>query len=86
MHPSIVLTINHKPTIDALNAHAGVIASKHRTSSNEFYKRFAKFVELFERSDYDEGYLEGNPTDVAQAYWSFLNCIKNEAARLDAMP
>ncbi|KAF8246111.1 hypothetical protein K440DRAFT_500655, partial [Wilcoxina mikolae CBS 423.85] len=70
--PETVQRITHKETIDVLNTHAAVIASKHKTGSDEFYKRFAKFVELFEKSDYDEGYLEGNLTDVTRAYWSFL--------------
>ena len=72
----------HKETIDVLNTHAGIIASKHKTGSDEFYKRFAKFIELFEESDRDEGYLEGNFTDVTRAYWAFLNCIKDEVTRV----
>jgi len=68
-----------------LNTHAGVVASKHKTGSDEFYKQFAKFIELFEESDYDEGYLERNLTDVTQAYWSFPNCIEDEVTRVDAI-
>jgi hypothetical protein len=67
-----------------LNTHAGVIASQHKTGSDEFYKRFAEFIELFEVSGRDEGYLEGSLTDVTRAYWAFLNCIKDEVARVDA--
>ena len=74
----------HKETIDVLNTHVVVIASKHKTSSDEFFKRFAKFIELFDESDRDEGYLEGNSTDVTRAYWGFLNCIKDEVVRVDA--
>jgi len=65
----------HQPTIKVLNRHA---ASNHEVGGDEFYKRFAKFVELFKESDYDDGYLEGNLTDVTRAYWSFLNCIIDE--------
>ena len=66
-----------------MNYHAGVIACKRKTGSNEFYKQFAKFVELFEEPDYDKGPQRGW-TVVTQAYWSFLNCIKDEVRRVDA--
>lgn len=72
---------NHR----GLNTHAGVVASKHKTGSDESYKRFAKFVGLFEQSNYDEGYLEGNLTNLTQAYLSFLNCIEDEVTRVDAL-
>ena len=71
-------------TIDVLNTHTGVIASKHETSSYEFYKRFETFIELFEESGRDEGYWEESLTDVARVYWAFLNCIKDEVTRVDA--
>jgi hypothetical protein len=67
-----------------MNTHAGVIASKHKTGSDEFYARFAKFIKLFVESDLDECYLEGSSTDVTRAYWAFLNCIKDEVTRVDA--
>lgn len=67
-----------------MNTHAGVIASKHKTGSGEFYKRSETFIELFEESSRDEGYSEGSLTDVARAYRAFLNCIKDEVPRVDA--
>lgn len=66
--------------------HAKIAASNHQTGSDEFYTRFAKFVQLLEESDYDESYLEGgNLTDVTQAYRAFLECIKDEVKRVDAV-
>jgi len=67
-----------------LNTHAGITASKHKTGSVEFYKRFANFIQLFEESGRYQGYLEGKPTDVTRAYWAFLDCTKVEVARVDA--
>jgi len=44
-------------------------------------------VKLFKQSGegYEEGYLDGRPTDVTRAYWAFLNCIKDEVIRVDAV-
>jgi hypothetical protein len=77
----------HKETIDVLNTHAGVVASKHNTGSDKFYRLSTEFVKAFEKSGegYEEGYLDGNPTDVTRAYWAFLNCIKDEVTRADAV-
>jgi len=71
---------HHQPTIDILNVHAGVIASKHKAGSDKFYRLFAQFVKFFKEygDDYQVGYLDGNPTDVTRAYWTFLRRIKGE--------
>ncbi|KAA8893516.1 hypothetical protein FN846DRAFT_1025664 [Sphaerosporella brunnea] len=76
----------HKETITVLNTHAGVVASKHKTGSDKFYKLFAEFVNLFKESGegYEQGYLDGNPTDVTHAYWAFVNCINDEVTRVEA--
>lgn len=68
-----------------MNVHAGVISSKHKIASENFYTLFAEFVHLFKESGegYDEGYLDGKPTDVTRAYWAFMNCIKSEVTRVD---
>ncbi|KAA8908829.1 hypothetical protein FN846DRAFT_944352 [Sphaerosporella brunnea] len=83
--PHIVQSIEHKETINVLNTHAGVVASEYKTGSDKFYKLFAEFVNLFKESGegYEEGYLNGNPTDVTHAYWAFVNCIKDEVTRVD---
>jgi hypothetical protein len=77
----------HQPTIDVMNTHAAVIASNHKTGSDKFYTLFAEFVKLFKESGdgLEEGYLDGNPTDVTRAYWAFVNCIKDEVTRVDAV-
>ncbi|KAA8893635.1 hypothetical protein FN846DRAFT_923541 [Sphaerosporella brunnea] len=86
MSPGDVQMLKHKETINVLNTHAGVVASKHKTGSDKFYKLFAEFVNLFKESGegYEEGYLNGNPTDVTHAYWAFVNCIKDEVTRVEA--
>ncbi|KAF8458269.1 hypothetical protein BDZ91DRAFT_743376 [Kalaharituber pfeilii] len=61
--------LGHKPTLNILNMQSGIIASKHRVGSEEFQARFA---ELFEASDHDGGYLDGNAIDLTRTYWSFL--------------
>jgi hypothetical protein len=80
---SRLICSDHKETIDVLNTHAGVIASKYKIGSDEFYTRFAEFVKLFKESDYDDSYLDGNPTGVTRAYWGFLNCIRDEVTRVE---
>jgi hypothetical protein len=79
---------DHKPTTDVLNTHAGVIASQYKTGSDRFYALFSEFVKLFEETGegYGKGYLDENVTNnVAQAYWAFVNCMKTEVARAEAV-
>jgi len=52
----------HSETITILNHYASVTASNRHAGSEEFCKRYAKFIEPFEESDYDDGYLQGIPT------------------------
>lgn len=68
-----------------MKVHAGVISSKHKIGSEKFYTLLSEFVNLFKESGegYDEGYLDGKPTDVTRAYRAFMNCIKSEATRVD---
>jgi len=84
--PQIVQKISHQPTIDIMNAHAKIAASNVKAGSEEFYKRFASFVKLFEESGegYEEGYLVGSPTDVTAAYWAVWRCLKDEVTTIDA--
>ncbi|KAF8426954.1 hypothetical protein EV426DRAFT_686449 [Tirmania nivea] len=81
--PETVQLIPHRKALHVLNKHATVIASKYETGSVEFYKLFARFVELYVESDYDDYLVDGNPTDVTRAYWSFLLCYKDEVTRVD---
>ncbi|RPA91662.1 hypothetical protein L873DRAFT_1713016 [Choiromyces venosus 120613-1] len=75
MHPSDVKKITHKETIDILNLHAGVRADNDKTGTDEFYKRFADFIQAFKRSDPKVNYLIGESTNVTRAaYWSLLKC------------
>ncbi|KAF8462298.1 hypothetical protein BDZ91DRAFT_734939 [Kalaharituber pfeilii] len=83
--PEKVQKTSHQPTVGVLNAHAGVIASKHKTGSDRFCTLFAKFVRRFKESDCDEGYLDGNAKDVTRAYRAFLNCIKSEFTSVEAV-
>jgi len=72
----------HQPTINVLNRHAKIVSSKHEAGSDKFYTLFAEFVRLLEASEFDQGYLDGNDTDVTRAYWAFLNCINDEVTRV----
>lgn len=33
---------------------------------------------------YEEGYLDGNPTDVTRAYCEFVSCIRDKITRVEA--
>ena len=48
-----------------------------------FRKLFRNFVELFEKSGYEETYLDGEPTEVTDAYKEFLGCIKDEVTEVE---
>lgn len=68
----------HPETIDLLNRHATVIASSQKRGSDTFYENFAEFIDLFKKSNYDEGFLGGRPTAVTAAYWMFVKSCQDE--------
>ena len=74
----------HKPTLNLMNLHAKIAASKHECGSKKFTKLFEKFIEPLKKSQFDHGYLEGDATDLSRAYWAFLYCIKDEVTATEA--
>ena len=85
LRPGSTLTCaDHPPTINLLNAHAGVTASKHKIASDKYYENFAEFVKLFKESELDDSYLDnGMTTSVTRTYWTFLRCEKDGVRRVD---
>ena len=74
---------DHKPTLNALNAHAGVISSKFEEGSGGFYAKFAEFIKLL-KSQTSTTYLgDGVRTSVTRAYLSFLQALKDEVRRVE---
>ena len=73
----------HQETIDVLNIYAETITSASKVGSDMFRKLFRNFVELFEKSGYEETYLDGEPTEVTDAYKEFLGCIKDEVTEVE---
>jgi len=67
-------------TLAILNLHARVLASYKQTGSPRFYSLFNDFIRLFTESGVgcDERYLDGSPTEVADAYRAFIKCIETE--------
>ncbi|PWW80032.1 hypothetical protein C7212DRAFT_361502 [Tuber magnatum] len=92
LHPTDVMKIipalrltspAHKETIEILNLHAGVKAHKYKTGTDEFYRRFAIFIQAFKRSDPRVNYLnEGFMNATCAAYWSLRECEKYEECKL----
>ncbi|PWW80017.1 hypothetical protein C7212DRAFT_341178 [Tuber magnatum] len=83
LHPTDVMKITHKETIEILNLHAGVKAHKYETGTDEFYRRFAVFIHAFKRSDPRVNYLnEGVMNATCAAYWSLRECEKYEDCKL----
>ncbi|PWW75789.1 hypothetical protein C7212DRAFT_324280, partial [Tuber magnatum] len=79
LHPFDVMKITHKETIEILNLHAGVAAHKYKTGTDEFYRRFAIFIQAFKRLDPRVNYLnEGFMNATCAAYWSLRECQKYE--------
>ncbi|RPA92050.1 hypothetical protein L873DRAFT_1794517 [Choiromyces venosus 120613-1] len=72
----LLMPCSHRETINILNIHAGVRADSHKTGTDEFYQKFAEFIQLFERSGCDESYLTARSqcADIARAYWLLLGC------------
>ncbi|PUU74465.1 hypothetical protein B9Z19DRAFT_1110612 [Tuber borchii] len=79
--PPVVESFTHPETIDLLNKYATVIASKKQYGSNTFYENFAAFIDLFKKSNYDEGFLWGEPTAVTSAYWVFVKSCEDEVQK-----
>lgn len=51
LDPARVLLIGYKPTIDAWNAHAAVIASNRKIGSSQFYDKFGGFLKTLEKEN-----------------------------------
>ncbi|PUU75122.1 hypothetical protein B9Z19DRAFT_1054640 [Tuber borchii] len=75
-HPQIVWSITHPETLHVLNTHATIKADTSQEVTPKFYELFDHFVREFEESEFDPGYLEGNPTLVTKAYGEFLRCYE----------
>ena len=69
---------DHSPTIAVLDRYATVVSSNRMVATPGFYRKFAKFVRLFEDSGYKEDYLEGTSTDVTKAYYELTQCMRTE--------
>ncbi|PUU79212.1 hypothetical protein B9Z19DRAFT_911862, partial [Tuber borchii] len=70
--PQVVQVLTHPETINLLNCHAAVRASNFKNGSDKFYKLFKEFVEVFEDSDYNQGYLSDETKSVTKAYQAFF--------------
>lgn len=80
----IPIPLGHRETITALNIHAAILASNTRRGTEIFYEQFIAFIKLFQSSNFDPSYLEGNPTPVTNAYWVFQKCCKEEVVDIDS--
>ena len=69
-------------TINALNTHASVIASKYQVGSSRFYLLFGEFIRLFRASGYRENYLEEIPTPVTRTYREYRDAIRTKVTML----
>jgi len=65
-----------------LNRHASIVPSNSLQPGDKFHKSFAEFVDLFERSNFDETYLQGDKTAVEDAYWLFLKYCENDVVKV----
>jgi len=72
----------HPETIHILNTHATIEADTRQTATPRFYELFNDFVREFEGSNFNTGYLEGNPTLVTKAYGEFLRCHQKEVKQV----
>ena len=53
-------------------------ASDKKHGTDTFYRLFKTFADRFKSSNYDEGFLSGDPTLVTAAYGNFLGCLRDE--------
>jgi len=70
--------LENEAILHVLNAHADVLCSNHKTGTKHFENLFNKFIQAFEKSKFDESYLDGKSTDVTLAYWAFIRCLATE--------
>jgi len=75
---------DHKPTIEALNTHAGIISSLDKVGSDKFYKLFAEFIKLLKESNCDKSSLEVVSSKcLKRACSTFVGCVKDEVHPVD---
>ncbi|PIG87159.1 hypothetical protein AARAC_008565 [Aspergillus arachidicola] len=72
-------------TIELVNAHATILASKHKTYTPKFEERFARFITNLRRTGYPEDYLIGFMDDVGilelqSSYTAFRNALHTEVS------
>ncbi|EIT83158.1 hypothetical protein F9C07_2285297 [Aspergillus flavus] len=72
-------------TIELVNAHATILASKHKTYTSKFEERFARFITNLRRTGYPEDYLIGFMDDVGilelqASYTAFRNALLTEVS------
>lgn len=68
-----------------MNAHATILASKHKTYTSKFEERFARFITNLRRTGYPEDYLIGFMDDVGilelqASYTAFRNALLTEVS------
>ena len=68
----------HQRTLDLVNQHAKIVASKCNEVNEAFRQKFARFIELLKNSDYDNTYLDGSATDLTWAYWKFFESVRTD--------
>jgi len=81
LHPGIVNMMTYRPTITTLDTHATIVASNHKTASEQFHILFANFIKALQESHYVDKFLERNDTArLSGSYSAFLDCLKTEVS------
>lgn len=68
-------------TVDALDDHATIIASKFHAPTEEFHVRFSLFVQELIASNFPCFFLSEPNNRVAKLYWEFREAI-NRVSRV----
>ncbi|KAG0137735.1 hypothetical protein HOY82DRAFT_477327 [Tuber indicum] len=73
-------TAEDKETINVLNIHASVKASKYKKGNESFYLAFNTFLDLFKarRNGRDEDSVGEGRTALSKAYWVFIHASATE--------
>jgi len=81
LDPVRVAQITYKPTIDALNAYAGIVSSNEKRGSQRFYSMFAAFIAMLKEKGFVGQYLEdGGDVELKRVYWAFLNAVQGDVS------
>ena len=74
--------VDHPPTINLFNLHAGVKADIRRVGLPKFYMAFEEFLQVFEELGFNLTYLQRKERAVKEAFKNVHECYNKEVSKV----